>query len=147
MHTCKVYFNVGLPFDEQKFRALIAKKVLPADIAPTQIDLRYADEVAAEFKKLGCTVKRGLRWLEINTCTEYSPVVDEMTAHTLHNLIGNEDKLVALKQKYNLTYTLEIIPKIDHASNQSNPCLSPADEVIAFLYKSQTSLDIDYYVL
>lgn len=52
--------------------------------------------------------------------------------------------LKALKQKYNLTYVLEVVPKF-YAINEK-PILSPLKEVVDFCSTTDTLLNIDYYL-
>lgn len=68
---------------------------------------------------------------------------DEQMRETIAPLIEKTDVLRTLKEKYGLTYTLEVVPKF--YSTREKPILSPPKEVIDFCSLTDTMLDIDYY--
>ena len=64
---------------------------------------------------------------------------------TIDPLLAKIDILVQLRQKYGLTYVLEVVPKFYTLIDK--PILSPPKEVIDFCFLTSTLLDIDYYLL
>ena len=74
---------------------------------------------------------------------DYKEDVNEMVRHTLKDLFGKEEKLLKLKNKYNLTYKLERVPTL-FKNRRINVSLSP--DIIEFLYKTQTIDDLDYFI-
>ena len=72
--------------------------------------------------------------------------VNEMLRVTLKNLFGKEKQLLALKERYGLTYYLERVPTLEVDSDEPNQILSLAPDIIEFLYKTQTIDDLDYYI-
>ena len=61
--------------------------------------------------------------------------------------VGQEKWLLHLKKKYHLEFTLEIVPTIDSSCEEVRPCFSLDQDIIAFLYLTNTQLDMDYCVL
>ena len=70
--------------------------------------------------------------------------VNEMLRVTLKDLLGKEELLFALKEKYGLTYYLERVPSL--SVSEVNPILSLEEYIIRFLYLTKTIDDLDYYV-
>ena len=69
--------------------------------------------------------------------------LNEMVRTSLKDLFGKEEILAKLKEKYNLKYTLERVPTV---SNNYRLNLSLANDIIAFLYKTGSSDNLDYFV-
>lgn len=70
--------------------------------------------------------------------------VNEMLRVTLKDLLGKEELLFTLKEKYGLTYYLERVPSL--SVSEVNPILSLEEDIIRFLYLTKTIDDLDYYV-
>lgn len=70
--------------------------------------------------------------------------VDEQMKDTIAPLFEKIDILNQLKQKYELTYVLEVVPKLYTVINK--PILSPPKKVVEFCYLTETSIDMDYYL-
>lgn len=84
--------------------------------------------------------------LEIGRCDKYDVNINNMIRTTIKSLVGKEDILLALKEKYNLEFYLSKVVMLDVKSNIPNPILSLEGDVIEFLYKTNTIDDIDYYL-
>jgi len=70
-----------------------------------------------------------------------------MIRETLKDLFGKEDILVELKKKYSLSFTLERVPFIHRNVDADKQIhLSLADDIIAFMYKTGTHDDLDYFL-
>ena len=70
-----------------------------------------------------------------------------MIRQTIKGLIGKEDKIKELKEKYNVSVVLEIVPYIDYDSDEPHQILSLDQDIIDFLSKSTIEMDLDYYVI
>lgn len=143
-HTCKTYFTFQFDFDRQKNVELLRHSL---DCQPEQIGIYNKDEVEqAIIELLGVKPVFNRHSFEIGRNEDYKVYVSDMIRVTLKDLIGKEQAIVDLKQRFNLTACLVIVPYIVADSEQPNQCLSLDDDVIAFLYKSGTSMDLDYYI-
>lgn len=147
MHQCKVYFNIGLPYDKEKFLSLLKKKIAPKEIKPADISVLYLDEVEKELQNFGVNYKKSTHSLQVNINEDYEVYISDMVRDVIVPFIGEEKWLLHLQKKYNLEYALEIVPTIDLQCEEIPPCFSIDQDIIAFLYLSNTQLDIDYYVL
>lgn len=73
--------------------------------------------------------------------------INVMLRRTLKNLLGNEDILLALKEKYALTYTLERVPLLQAAENAPHQRLFLDEDILRFMYLCKVKDDLDYHVL
>lgn len=64
---------------------------------------------------------------------------------TIEPLFDKVDLLNAIRNEFNVVFTLEIVPTI-YAGN-INPCLAPSLKVIDFCHATRTQIDIDLYVM
>ena len=60
-------------------------------------------------------------------------------------LFVKSDVLNEIKNEFDVTYTLEVVPTV-YADNTS-PCLAPSLKVIDFCHATRTEIDIDLYVM
>ena len=67
-----------------------------------------------------------------------------MLRETLKDLIGKEEILLELKNKYNLEYYLERVPLLINDASYFK--LSLDDDIIEFMYKTKTKDDLDYHL-
>lgn len=144
-HSCKTYFTFQFDFDRKKNIELLRNSL---DCEPEQIGIYNKDEAEqAIIELLGVQPVWFRHSFEIGRTEAYSVYVSDMVRVTLKDLIGKEQQILAIKQRFNLTTSLIIVPYIIADSEQPNQCLSLDDDVIEFLYKSGTSMDLDYYVI
>ena len=80
--------------------------------------------------------------LELGRNEIYDHDINVMIRKTIKDLIGKEDTLLELKEKYNLEYYIERVPIIDG----SHQILSLSDDIIEFMYKTKTKDDLDYHL-
>ena len=66
---------------------------------------------------------------------------------SLKDLFGKEQILAELRKKYCLEYYLERVPTMVAYSDMPNQLLSLDDDIIAFMYKTGTHDDFDYFLL
>lgn len=85
--------------------------------------------------------------IEIGRNELYDVDVNKMVRVTLKDLLGKEEKLLYLKEKYNLYYALERVPSLVADTNEPHPILGLDNDIIEFLVKTKTVDDLDYYVL
>ena len=85
--------------------------------------------------------------IELGRNEIYDRDCNVMLRKTLKDLLGKEDILSALKEKYSLDYTLERVPIIHtDAEADEQIRLTLADDIIAFMYKTGTHDDLDYFL-
>ncbi len=70
-----------------------------------------------------------------------------MIRQTIKDLLGKEEALKRLKEMFGTYPTLKIVPYISSQSKEPPQSLSIDKDVIAFLYDSETEIDIDYYII
>ena len=83
--------------------------------------------------------------LEIGRNELFDSNINVMVRKSIKDLIGKENILLELKEKYNLEYFIERVPIIKK-ENKPYLKLSLEDDIIEFMYKSKTSDDLDYFI-
>lgn len=81
---------------------------------------------------------------EIGKCAEYDALVENQMRKTLSVLQDKIPLLDQIREKFDVSFYLEIVPTI-YAGN-INPCLAPSLDVIDFCHATRTEIDIDMYV-
>lgn len=143
-HSCKTYFTFQFDFDHQKNIELLHHG---RKCQPEQIGIYNKDEVEqAIIELLGVKPVFNRHSFEIGRNEAYSVNVSDMVRVTLKDLKGKEQEILNIKRRFMLTTCLQIVPHIVADSELPNQCLSLDDDIIAFLHKSGTSMDLDYYV-
>lgn len=84
--------------------------------------------------------------IEIGRNEMFNIDINVMIRQSIKDLIGKEDVLLELKNKYNLTYFIVRVPLIISASDNPMQKLSLDDDIIEFMYKTKTSDDLDYHI-
>ena len=82
--------------------------------------------------------------IEIGRNEFYQDDINIMIRETLKDLLGKEDILLELKNKYNLEYYLERVPLLLNDDNYIK--LSLDIDIIEFMYKTKTIDDLDYHL-
>ena len=82
----------------------------------------------------------------IEVINDFDIDINVMIRRSIKDLIGKEDVLLELKNKYNLTYYLERVAILMSGSDASIQKLSLDDDIIEFMYKTKTSDDLDYHI-
>ena len=72
-------------------------------------------------------------------------LVENQMHTTIDPLLDKMDLLNEIREKFDVTFTLEIVPTV-YAENTS-PCLAPSMNVIDFCRSTKTQIDIDLYVM
>lgn len=101
--------------------------------------------------KLGLDLSYFERWgtdctIEIGRNELFDLDINVMIRQSIKDLIGKEDILLELKNKYNLTYFIERVPLIISGSDNPIQKLSLDDDIIEFMYRTKTSDDLDYHI-
>lgn len=144
-HSCKTYFSVNFELDIQKNAKLLKER---SNCTPEEIGIFNKEEVEKFIAdNFGVTAKWDRHCFVIGCNEKYASDVNEMLAITLKDLLGKEDKIKEMQQKFSVTCALEIVPYIACGSEMPPQELSLNEETIAFLYNSDTAIDLDYYVI
>jgi len=81
---------------------------------------------------------------EIGRCAEYDVKVENQMLKTIAVLQDKIPLLNQIRQEYDVSFVLEIVPTI--YVNDVNPSLAPSLDVIDFCHVTRTEMDIDMYV-
>ncbi len=124
MHKCRTYFNISSDFE---------------------IDIEMISlQLSIDRKEI--SLSQNPNSINIGNCLEYDVDINNMLRKTLVSLLGKEEILVKLKEQYNFTYYLERVVELDTSCDEPTPILDLSSDIIAFLYKSETFDDLDYYL-
>lgn len=122
----KIYLDFcGKDFDEDAFREAF----------------RFEGEIEKRVNRLGEAHYRCCENLE------YDPYVSVMIREALGELFKRPNALAAFLAERRVKATLHIVPHLADGDSESvNPCLNLDDDIIAWLFLSRCSMDLDYYV-
>ncbi len=129
-NTCYTYFRITGDFDPD-----IVTKIL--GLIPSKT-WKIGD------KRRNGTLYDFASW-EFGRCDNYDFIVENQMHTTIAPLLDKIDVLNELKNEFDITYTLEVVPTV-YADNTS-PCLAPSMKVIDFCHATRTKIDIDLYVM
>ena len=130
-NTCYTYFSITGNFD------------------PDDITKRLGLEPGQTWK-IGEPRRHGIghytfaNW-EIGRCTEYRVCVTEQMEETIRPLTDRINLLNEIREKYDASLRLIVVPMIYAGNGENHPCISPSHEVIAFCAATHTHLDMDQY--
>lgn len=131
-HLCRTYFKIVGNFQAQvileKLNLTPYKVINRGDPLPHQKGISNFDTII------------------IGMNDKYSVDINEMIRVTIGELTHKINLLSELKEKYSLTYYLEIVPTIASDSKEPTPILSLDDDIIEFLFLTKTKQDLDYYI-
>ncbi|MEL7603733.1 MAG: DUF4279 domain-containing protein [Bacillota bacterium] len=74
----------------------------------------------------------------------YDVITENQMMITISNLKLKIPLLQEIKQKYDVSFVLEVVPNI--YIGESTPALAPNREIIEFCYLTGTEIDIDLYI-
>lgn len=80
----------------------------------------------------------------VGKCTEYDVEVENQMRKTVAILQGKIALLNQIRQTYDVSFYLEVVPTI--YVNDVNPCLAPSLDIIDFCHATRTQIDIDMYL-
>ena len=81
---------------------------------------------------------------EIGRYSEYDVEVENQMSKTIAVLQDKIPVLNQIREKYDVSFFLEIVPEI--YANDTNPCLAPSLDIIDFCHATRTEIEIDMYV-
>ena len=120
--SCKTYFAVSCPPHAER------------DVE------RYLRET------LGASFQREGRLFVIGYNEAFDINVNEMIRFTLRDLFGKEEKIREMQKTFSARCVLEIVPWLISRSEEPSQILSLEKDIVEFLYRSDTSVDLDYYI-
>lgn len=82
--------------------------------------------------------------LDFALCDEYDVLVENQMRKTIEPFADKVDALNSIREKYDVKFFLEIVPKI--YVDEPHPVLAPPLDIMEFCVKTQTEIDIDMYV-
>lgn len=94
-------------------------------------------------KRKNGTVYDFAMW-QYGTCDAYDVYVENQMLKTITPLLSKISALKEIKQRYDVEFTLEVVPTIK--SFEGIPCVAPSMEVMQFCCDTATKIDIDLYV-
>ena len=128
-NSCYTYFKIVGNFN-------------PDDVSEL---LGLIPEKAWKIGDLRCNgIKYDFALWEIGRCAEYDVEVENQMRKTISILQDKISLLNQIRQKYDVSFVLGIVPTI--YANDINPCLAPSLDVIDFCHATRTQIDIDMYI-
>ncbi len=144
-NECTTYLSICFDFDKQKNAEIIKEG---RSFSLEEIGIFNKDEVEKYLANaLEIESRFDRHHFIIGFNNKYNIDVNKMIRQTIKGLIGKEDKIKELKEKYNVSVVLEIVPYIDYDSDEPHQILSLDQDIIDFLSKSTIEMDLDYYVI
>lgn len=105
--------------------------------------------IPEEAHKIGDIRKNGTKYdfatWNYGYCKDYDIYVTNQMQKTISHLLSKIDILKEIREKYNVSFYLEVVPKI--ICNETTPCLAPSLDVMKFCCDTQTEIDIDLYAV
>jgi len=127
--SCYTYFLIRGNFDPDSITELLG-------LVPEK-SWRIGD------KRKNGTVYDFAMW-QYGTCDSYDVYVENQMLKTITPFLSKISALKEIKQKYDVEFTLEVVPTIK--SSEGVPCVAPSMEVMQFCCDTATKIDIDLYV-
>ena len=127
--SCYTYFMIRGNFDPDSITELLG-------LVPEK-SWRIGD------KRKNGTVYDFAMW-QFGTCDAYDVYVENQMLKTITPLLSKISTLKEIKQRYDVEFTLEVVPTIK--SSEGVPCVAPSMEVMQFCCETATKIDIDMYV-
>ena len=135
--SCYTYFSIKGEFDPDEITELL-------DIQPSKTfrsgEPRYYMKDGQKIdtgSKYTCSCWDGCR------CEEYDVIISNQMEKTIEPLIQKTELLNMIRERYDATLTLEVVPSI--CCKHEKPCISPSMKVINFCSRVRAHLDIDWY--
>ncbi len=129
-NSCYAYFRITGDFDP--------------DIITERLGL-----IPYKYWKIGDKRRNGTLYdfasWEIGRCEQYDVLTENQIHKTIAPLVDKVELLNEIRNEFNVTFTLEIVPTI-YVDNAS-PCLAPSLKVIDFCHATRTEIDIDLYLM
>lgn len=130
MNTCYTYFSIRGEFDPDDITKMLG----------LQPDSSW--KIGTE-RKNGHGVYPCSVW-SFGRCRQYDVITENQIKKTIAPLKDKISILNLIREKYDATFTIEVVPKI--YSDESTPTLGPDLEIIDFCHAVRAEIDIDLYV-
>lgn len=128
-NSCRTYFKITGDFDPDAVTNILG-------LSPSK------QWHKGDLRKNGTTYDFAL-W-EYGRCDKYDVFVENQMMQTIRDLIPKTQNLNEIKQKYDVEFTLEVVPSV--YTGEATPCLAPNRQVMEFCCITETDIDIDLYV-
>ena len=130
-NSCYTYFHIhGDDFPIEEITKVLGESPFRSWY---KTDIREADG-----KQFGFCNWSGFR------VDDYDPYVEKQMEKTIEPLLDKIDILNKLREKYNLEYSIVVVPQV--YVNKINPDLSPSMNVIDFCHAVRARISIDLYL-
>jgi hypothetical protein len=143
-NTCHTYLRVITSYDKEKYTEYLKKRNF--NFAPEDIGVFNKDEMEKALKSFTKNVEWKNYEFIVEDNDKYNVDINEMIRATIKPFVGREEEVKTLKEKYGLEILLTIVPEIYADNEEVRPLLSLDDDIIAFLYNTNISHDLDYYI-
>ncbi|MGN1104188.1 MAG: DUF4279 domain-containing protein [Candidatus Coproplasma sp.] len=107
---------------------------------------RYLDDIMGAISQI-VPCKKVKDSVVVGDNNLYDSDVNVMLRTTLGALMGNEQTLLELKDKYSAELWLIIVAYLSTQTSDPYPVLSLDRDIVEFLYKSGAEYDLDYYIV
>ena len=119
-------------------------------LEPAEITARLGIEPTEAWKKgdkhrNGFHYRRFSRWYWASTRGQEPIWIDKLVDEVIDKFQDKVDVINDIKQRFKLESTLQIILYIDTNQNYSTPALGHDLRTIDFLYRTQSTTDVDIY--
>ena len=122
-NRCYTYFRITGDFDP--------------DVITEQLGLQPNKTWKIGDKRRDGTTYDFSSWVS-GYCDKYDVLVENQMHTTIDPLLDKMDLLNEIREKFDVTFTLEIVPTV-YAENTS-PCLAPSMNVIDFCHSTKTQI-------
>jgi len=140
--NCITYFAVLFKFDNKKDLKLLKEK---GKCQPEDIGIFNQDDVCKYIKNtFGVTPKWNKHHFMIGYNEKEKIELNESIRDTIKDLIGKEKRIKEMCKKYGAFTSLIVRLKITKKTKEQNQTLKINNDIIDFLYKSNTTMDLDY---
>ena len=129
-NRCYTYFRITGDFDP--------------DVITEQLGLQPNKTWKIGDKRRNGTTYDFSSWV-FGYCDKYDVLVENQMHTTIDPLLDKMDLLNEIREKFDVTFTLEIVPTL-YAENTSS-CFSFFFFFFFFFYSTKTQIDIDLYVM
>ena len=129
-NSCYTYFSIRGDFDP--------------DVVTSMLELNPYKSWKSTDKRSNGT-QFGFACWDYGRCEEYDIETENQMMKTIANLIPKINILNQIKEKFDVEFYLEVVPKI--YSKNASPCLGVNLDIIDFCHRTRTLIDVDLYVM
>lgn len=129
-NRCYTYFRITGEFDP--------------DVITAKLGLQPEKSWRIGDKRHNGTIYDFASW-EFGRCETYDVLTENQMHTTMDPLWDKVELLNEIREAFDVTFTLEIVPTI--YPGNAEPCLAPSMKVIDFCHATRTEIDIDLCVM